>query len=404
MNQREKLLATLVALLGLIFLGYFVWSGVQTALGRRTATLNRLHETLEKQDLTLRKAAVATRLLGDFQKRSLPSDRERAHSVYQQWLLNLVDKIGFADPSVKVAERRVRNPFFDQSDFDITGEATLTQLTEFLADFYASNDLHRVSQLSITPVANSRTLDILVEVEALSLPNSQRMTVGDTKSPLFLADEAAADQATILNRSMFFAANQPPQIESVGSQEAVQGSPFSVELTATDPDSWDELQFTLDGEVPAGLELKQRQNNLAELRWTPSNTGDFKIEVVVQDSGHPQQRATTSFRVSVVEERAADESSSEGGRQVVGFDDATQTYLVGTVFRGEQREAWFNVRTKGKLLRLSVGDTVDIGSIVGQIALIGDTTVELDTPLGKLKIKVGEALTKADDAKSPAPK
>ena len=118
MNRREKLLAGLVACLAVMMVAYLVWGSVQTALARRNATLTNLRKQVQEQERTLRKASAATRKLAELQKRSLPTDRERANSLYQQWLLNLVDRLGFIDPSVQVADRRTRGGFYSQGRFE----------------------------------------------------------------------------------------------------------------------------------------------------------------------------------------------------------------------------------------------------------------------------------------------
>ena len=149
--------------------------------------------------------------------------------------------------------------------------------------------------------------------------------------------------------------------------------PCEVQAKASDPDPWDALQFALDGDPPAGLQIEQQDGNAAELQWSPEETGEYSVSLSVRDSGRSAtQSIRVSFRISVVDPPPDRGNARDGRRRVIGFDDATQTFLVGTVANGDDREAWFSIRTKGQLLKLSLGESLDVGSIVGEISLINE--------------------------------
>ncbi len=391
MNQREKTLAALVGLLVVSLVGYFVWSATQKSLNQRRSAITNLRNQLDQQDRTLRKASRATAQLQALEQQSLPKDRETANSLYQQWLLDLVDRLGFTDPSVQVAERRSRGGIFDQLRFEVDAIASKDQLVSFLAEFYTSADLHRIQQLSLKPIKGTRDLDVLISIEALSLPNSNRKSVGDLRSDRVNAADVAAFEQQILDRSMFFPANEPPQLQSIPDQRVTLGSTWRLTASATDPDTWDELQYSLQGTPPEGLVLEPGDDGQARLSWQPQAPGEYAIELLVADSGHPSRTDVKSFRVTVFEPPPAEETGTT--RRVLGFDDATQTFLVATVASGNAQQAWFNVRTQGKMLKISVGDTIDIGSILGDLAVIGPTHVEITTELGTRRIRIGESLT-----------
>jgi hypothetical protein len=330
----------------------------------------------------------------------LPTDRERATSLYQQWLLNLVDWLGFIDPSVLVTDRRTASGYYEQVRFEVAAQATLEQLTDFLAAFYSSGDLHRIQLLTVKPIKDSRHVDILIGIEAVSLPGSKRNSVGDLTSNRFTSDQLEVMEKIILDRSMFFPANKPPEFASIASQRVAKGTTLRVQAKAADPDPWDALEFSLSGEPPAGVQLQPRGNDQAELSWTPEEIGEFTIELNVSDNANPRGTDRVSVQVSVVEPPPSDQPAS-GRRRVVGFDDATQTFLVATVANGQQRQAWFSVRTKGELLKLSTGDAVDVGSILGKIALIDESQVHISTADGTLSLRVGQSLTEAVTTEPP---
>ncbi|MEM6474149.1 MAG: hypothetical protein AAF802_31720, partial [Planctomycetota bacterium] len=81
------------------------------------------------------------------------------------------------------------------------------------------------------------------------------------------------------------------------------------------------------------------------------------------------------------------------------YDDAKQTYLTGLVQGSKDWTAWMNVRTRGKTLKLRVGDEFEVGSVRGSIESIdaekvliriGEQTVTL-TSGGVLKEAVEAA-------------
>jgi hypothetical protein len=392
MNSREKLLAAAVGLLALMMVVYITWSRVSSALASRHATLTNLQKEVDDQDRVLNEAAKASRKLADLQKRSLPVEQERAQSAYQQWLLNLVDWLEFIDPSVKVSDRRARGSYYHVSRFEVDANATFEQLTEFLTAFYLSGDLHRIQQLRITPVAQSRELDVFIVVEALSLPGAQRTTVGDVASTRLTNQDVSAIQETILNRNMFFPPNEPPKFERIADQRVVRGASMRLAVKATDADAWDTLAFDLRSEPIEGMKLEPRGDGEAELIWSPQENGDYPIELEVCDDGLPRRKEKASFKVTVVDPPPVAPSD---GRRMIGFDDAKQTFLVGTVGVGEQREAWFSVRTTGQVLKLNKGAQFDVGSILGELTLIGDRFVEISTPDGVVQVRVGQSLGEA---------
>jgi preprotein translocase subunit YajC len=401
MNRRERLLAALIALLALMMACYFLVTSVQNTLAARQATLAGLRKQWQEQDRTLQKAARANRILSQLQQRSLPTDREQATSLYQQWLLNLVDWLGFVDPSVLVTDRRASGGYYEQVRFEVAAQATLEQLTDFLAAFYSSGDLHRIQLLTVKPIKDSRHVDILIGIEAISLPGSKRNTVGDVTSNRFTSDQLAAMEKTILDRSMFFPANKPPLFQSIANQRVAKGTALRVLAKASDPDPWDALEFSLTGDAPPGVQLQPRGSDQAELSWTPQEIGEFTIELSVSDNANPRGSDRLSLQVSVVEPPPAEEPAN-GRRRVVGFDDATQTFLVATVANGQQRQAWFSVRTRGELLKLSTGDAVDVGSILGKIAQIDESQVQISTSEGTLSLRVGQSLTEAVSTEPPS--
>jgi hypothetical protein len=147
------------------------------------------------------------------------------------------------------------------------------------------------------------------------------------------------------------------------------------------------------------MDLKVGDGGVAQLTWSPQKIGEYSVEVMVGDSGNPQQQDRASFRVSVTDPPP---ETTDDRPRVEGFDDATQTFLVGTVTSGDVREAWFSIRTKGQLLKLSLGDSLDVGSMKGEISRIEEQSVEIGTADGPLRVRIGQTLSEGTLATPPS--
>ncbi len=192
MNPREKTLASLIGLLLLLLVSYFVYQNVSSAVERRQSTIGALQRELDKQERATRQGSQASKTLQALQLRSLPKEREQARSLYQQWLLDRVDRVGFREPTVRATDRTIRGRFYDQLSFQVDAEATLEQVVQFLHEFYSTDDLHRIQLLTLQPIKGTQDLDLILWIEALILPGSQRTTVGDLTSN-HSQDQALAD-------------------------------------------------------------------------------------------------------------------------------------------------------------------------------------------------------------------
>ena len=393
MNQRERLLASIVGGMILIMLGYFIWSSVTEVSRNRHNRLNALQQQLDQQQTTLDAASRATRELRKLNERSLPKDPEQANSMYSEWLLDLVDRVGFRNPSVRTADRRIRREYFDRLRFDVEADATLDQLADFLAKFYLSGDLHKIRNMTLNPIPDSRHIDLLITIETVILPNSQRKSVGDIQSDDVDALAVEVSRDLLRNRAMLFPANIAPLVDPISDKRIVQGRRWRYEVRATDPDPWDELFFDLKSELPDGFSIEQRANDRAVLTWVPTELGEFEVELLVTDTGNPPMESTRKFRLSVVEPPPPTESAKTD--RVVGFDHATQTFLVACVSNQDGYRAWFDVRTQGKIIKLGVGDAIRIGSIRGELSAISRRHAEILTDRGRLHVPIGRRLSEA---------
>ena len=138
---------------------------LQAAHSRRT----KLERDIEQRETSLRRLREAGKVLAQWEDQSLPADLEVARSLYQAWLVELVDDVGLTSPSVTSSEPSARGGLYRTLAFSVRGRGTLDQLTKFLYAFYQTDLLHQVRSLTITPLQRSDALDLSFSIEALSL-------------------------------------------------------------------------------------------------------------------------------------------------------------------------------------------------------------------------------------------
>jgi len=106
--------------------------------------------------------------LARYESQSLPGDWEVARSLYRAWLLELVDDVKLANPTVASGPAR-KERYHTLPSFSVRGHGTLEQLKIFLFAFYQTDLLHQIRSLSIRPPAQGNQLDLSMSIEALVL-------------------------------------------------------------------------------------------------------------------------------------------------------------------------------------------------------------------------------------------
>ncbi|REK11446.1 MAG: hypothetical protein DWQ37_14280 [Planctomycetota bacterium] len=204
MNTREKILASAVGAMGVLFGGNWAYQSYYVQpLDERRSEVNRLREDIGQRELDMARFRKANEKLKDWQAQSLPSDIEVARSEYQAWLVELVEGAEFLSPNVDSSEPLTRKGLYTALDFSVRGRGTLNQLTKFLYDFYRADHLHQIQSLSLTPVPRSDELDIALSIEALSLPNSERKEQLTTRTSDRLASNGVDEYEPIAQRNLF---------------------------------------------------------------------------------------------------------------------------------------------------------------------------------------------------------
>ena len=390
LTKREKILAGIVVATLLVVGSIFIVGRVTASFDRLNDELVALDGTIGKQETTIKRGKIAEKQIAAWRERSLPEDRTRARSLYLNWLRRRAVDVEFEGMSFSTLAAGREGDVYFRHGFGLDAHGTLQQLIQFLYDFYSVDQLHRITRLSVKPINNSKQLDIKIAIEAIALPGApdrEALPEPGSSDRLARADVEEYVQ-TIMNRSLFSPANQPPSVDFLAIQRANPNKEIRINIPAKDPES-DVLSFELDGDIPEGLKLDGR---LGEVTWTPDDDNlreeEYVVSYRVTDQGWPAKSVTGTFRIAVVE------APIEEGEEP-DFDPATLATISGITRTSLGPVVWINVKTEGKVLRLRAGDDVAIGTIKGKVSkvVVEDKFAEFELSDGKvITVSLGRTL------------
>ncbi|MEE8453023.1 MAG: hypothetical protein V3R99_13945 [Thermoguttaceae bacterium] len=261
MNYRKHLLSLAFALLVAFYLGDWALDALYLEpLQRAQRLTGLLNERIELREKELAAARRAGLLLSAWETQSLPSDIEVARSLYQAWLLELVDHVGLAGPSVNSSPPTIQKGGFHTLSFTVAGRGTLEQLTNFLFEFYTGGHLHQIRSIVVRPLSRTDQLELHLTVEAVSLPTadrSDRLVVERSNRLVFYGVQ---DYRVIMQRDLFSVGGSPNAVEhtrltGVTSDDGRPVAWFSLQTTG-------EMRKLRTGEI---LQVGHFSGNVAQI-------------------------------------------------------------------------------------------------------------------------------------------
>src|SRR4051812_17288150 len=122
MNKREKLLAGAVMGLATMWAGKSMYTRYRSTVDARNSQVMDAKTRLADANLALNNGRHAVQQLEELQQRSLPTDREKALSLYKAWLLTEAKASGLTVNDIKLAPKTTTSTAFDAIGYQI--EAT----------------------------------------------------------------------------------------------------------------------------------------------------------------------------------------------------------------------------------------------------------------------------------------
>ena len=391
MTQRERVLAILVGGLFVLGLGQWGFSKYKTAIETRRNRYQSLQDQLVRYNEQRNQGALADRQMGEYVVRSVSSDPERARSDYQSWLFDVVKKHDIAGAKITANERTNNvGDLYKQLTFTLTGQAVMPEIIGLVHEIQAKDYLHRIRGLDIKPAKDEDRFSVNLSIDVASLNSAPVDAKPPGSNSWRVAPDAVAYTEPILNRNLFEPPNRAPTYTGQRTLEATRGRSEAFPLAFKDADSH-RLSFDLV-KAPENVSIDPRSGTL---RVQSEELKQFDVTVRVTDDGYPRQSVDETLLVKVVDPPPPDE---EPEVVELAYDDAKQTYLTGLVQGAENWTAWMNVRTRGKTLKLRVGDEFEIGSVRGVVESIDSDKVQLRIGEKVVTLTSGSALKAAVDA------
>ena len=232
MNETKKrLLYIVLGGIALYFGVDFMYrTYVEEPLKLKNTRKEALRKDIRSKKADLKKADAAVEKLEALKAISLPGDIEIARSLYRAWLLDLVEKCDFQTAHVDTGAATSRKGIYDALGFSVRGKGTLHQVTQFLYDFYRAGHLHKIQSLSLTPLGKGGGLDIIMSIEALVLPDTDRKDELSKETSQRLKCPSLEDYAVIAQRNVFGVGGE--------SDESRQAFLTAVTRDGEEPEIW----------------------------------------------------------------------------------------------------------------------------------------------------------------------
>ena len=392
MNQRERLLAIAVGSCFLILGLWYVWATVGGMYSSRRKQIDALEREISKQKKLDFQTQTATARMREYEQRSLPPQVSVARSAYQNWLLEQLGNAGIRETQVTAKNGKTERNVSVTHLFEVTGKASLPQAVQLLHGFYSADYLHRLNKVVLRPIKDSKDLDIILTVEAMSLERAPAATALKERPSTRLALPTREDYVRIISeRNIFSPPNQEPRISGLGNQKAFRGRSADIAARGSDPDKLDKLTYKL---VKSSAPDARLDASTGKLSWTPRSTGKFEFIVRATDDGLPAKSSKDEQLLVTVEEPPPPEPVR------LAFDDAKHTVLSAVIDISGDGQVWLYIRPRGQTLKLAVGDKFEVGSVKGVVTSIGVGDFTFESGGKEHKLSKGGILEQAVEVQS----
>jgi hypothetical protein len=291
-TNREKFLTGAVAAAGVLWFGAQGVTRYRDSLERNESLQQEAESALTDAQTAEYRGQKARKQLNQWIAQSLPSNRDVAESLYQDWLRSQLTEAGLEVSQLANKSGNARNPQFQEVSFELRATGTMEQLTDFLYRFYSSPHLHRIASATILAEDAGKKLNVTATASALILPEVKRtdeLASGDGQKLPKTKDEF---RAGLVDRNLFVA--YTPQADDKGAKakdEIAAGTKF--DWTTYGDTGWrmvvrikgsDEPKVFHQGDE---VEIGKLKGKIVEL--------DLRRVVIETDNGRVEVRVGQSF-------------------------------------------------------------------------------------------------------------
>lgn len=404
MTNREKRLTQIGGVIFALTVVSWIFNSYTGALSDLDNQIEVASREKDDVDVAERQAAVLGEKFEKMRGQSLPSDISAAQTAYKAWLIDLLQQDDFNLENVKIASNAItesEDQIFVRHPFQVSFSGSLAGITDMLYAFYSKQILHRINQLSLQPM-NQDELNVRMTVEAIALsdaPKQVDLNAIESKEVLSHGDAAMYARA-ILERNLFGPGNNAPVITSNSQQS------FYISDDADDRESFRLAADAKDSNQTVSYELIEHNFPTdAQIEFTPdgrvlvhsSEIAEYEIKVQATDTGIPAKKSDIKTISIAFTERPPEPEPMEV-ETPKPFDIAQLAVFTATVEINDRLEAWIWRREKQEMLKLTIGDNIDLGTVQGKIVSITTKALEIEhAEQGLLSVGSGKTLSEAEN-------
>lgn len=299
MQKREKILGAVACGLVLAVGGNYVYGKLSDSYNLRVGQIESLNSKIQDKEFEIQKGFRARKQLNSWNKTSLPSNSQLAATLYQNYLVSLLDETGMDEVDVGANRPVSRGGVYQLLAFNIRAQGTLQQLTDLLFKFYQAGHLHQITNLTAKPIENSK-LDINLKIEALSLAKADQLDKLSEETSTRLAwDEVEDYQQAISHRNLFANYVPPPPARREAPRPAA-------------PPPFDAAKFAV---VSAIIEVGERPQVWVNVRTSG--------EMLKRHEGDQVEVGLFKGKITRIDSQSV-EIESQGQRKVVALGQSLQ--------------------------------------------------------------------------------
>ena len=404
MTKREKRLTQIGGVILALTIVSWIFNSYSATLSDLERELEQAQRQVDDIDIADREVEKLAQQFDEMRGQSLPSDISTAQTAYKAWLIDLLQQDDYKFNNVKIASNAItesEDALFVRHPFQVSFAGSLDSITNMLYAFYSKQILHRVNQLSLQPLSQDE-LSVRMTVEAIALsdaPKTVDLEAIKSKETLSHGDAAKYAEA-ILNRNLFGPGNNAPTITSSTRQS------FYISEDEDDRESFRLTADAKDRNQTVSYELiKHNFPNESQIEFTndgrvrvqSDEVGEFEIQVQATDTGIPAKQSEIKS-ISIVFRERPPTPEPEKVEPPKPFDVAQLAVFTATVEINDRLEAWIWRREKQEMLKLTIGDPIDLGTFQGKIVSISNKALEVEhAEQGLLSVPSGKTLSEAQN-------
>jgi hypothetical protein len=341
LKQRERILAWSAGALLTIAAVQFSYNYVQSLFDERQTRIESLTREIEDKNAAKLRGKKASKKIAEWQHRSLPADLVLARSLYKNWLAGLAERTRLSKADVTLGADMPKPGIYVKVPVSVRGQGTMEQVVQFLFEFYQADHLHYIRQMTLTPLAG----------------NDAGQAPGTPPAGLDQPDGTGPTEQ----------ANAGPRTGGPGGPRGPGGFAGRGGGPRGDGARY-EMVLSIEALSLPGADRKDQLSDAKAERLAFTDVDSYRKTITERNFFSPYQ-------------------------PVIESDPAADTYVTAVVKKEGTYQAWINLRSSGKTLKLREGDTFDLGKDKATITRIDPHSVEVEAAGRRRLIALGKNLT-----------